>query len=56
MKYGKLTLGEIEAVINKLGGMNGVALLLARLEIELVDQVAIDPDRLHVNVVTIDRH
>lgn len=29
MKYGKLTLGQIEALVNKLGGEEGVELLLA---------------------------
>jgi len=29
MKYGELTLGQIEAVVNKLGGMDGVKKLLA---------------------------
>lgn len=29
MKYGKLTLGQIEAIVNKLGGEEGVDLLLA---------------------------
>ena len=29
MKYGKLTLGQIEAVVNKLGGEEGVKLFLA---------------------------
>jgi len=29
MKYGKLTLGEIEAIINKLGGMEGVKRFLS---------------------------
>ena len=29
MKYGNLTFGQMEAVLNKLGGMDGVALLLA---------------------------
>ncbi|PIR72123.1 MAG: hypothetical protein COU42_02245 [Candidatus Nealsonbacteria bacterium CG10_big_fil_rev_8_21_14_0_10_36_24] len=29
MKYGELTLGQIEAVVNKLGGMNGVNKLLS---------------------------
>ena len=28
MKYGELNLGQIEAIVNKLGGMNGVAKLL----------------------------
>lgn len=30
MKYGELTLGQIEAVINKLGGMDGVRRFLSR--------------------------
>lgn len=29
MKYGKVTLGQVEAIINKLGGMEGVRRLLA---------------------------
>ncbi len=29
MKYGKLTMGQIEAIVNKLGGMDGVQRLLS---------------------------
>jgi len=28
MKYGELNLGQVEAVVNKLGGMDGVRRLL----------------------------
>jgi len=37
MKYGELTLGQVEAVVNKLGGMEGVKLFLSG---ETVIQVA----------------
>ena len=39
MKYGKLTLGQVEAVVNKLGGMEGVKRFLSG---ETVIQVAKD--------------
>jgi hypothetical protein len=40
MKYGSLTLGQIEAIVNKLGGMDGVNRLLSgRAKIEIVKHV-----------------
>ncbi|HEX8947228.1 MAG TPA: hypothetical protein VF829_03390 [Candidatus Paceibacterota bacterium] len=33
MKYGELTLGQIEALVNKLGGMGGVRRILAGAEV-----------------------
>ncbi len=40
MKYGKLTFGQMEAIVNKLGGMEGVQLLLQG---ELIVQPRLSP-------------
>ena len=40
MKYGKLTFGQVEAIVNKLGGMEGVKRLLSgELTVGTVEQV-----------------
>lgn len=41
MKYGGLTLGQVEAVVDKLGGMEGV-MCLQRDEVEVVRKTALD--------------
>lgn len=44
MKYGKLNLGQIEAIVNKLGGMDGVDSLLSdEMIITMVTKVATNP-------------
>ncbi len=42
MKYGELNLDQIEALVNKLGGMDGVALLLAEPEVALDPIIRVD--------------
>jgi len=43
MKYGELNLGQIEALVNKLGGMDGVASLLADETVVTRKEVKVTP-------------
>ena len=45
MKYGELTFGQMEAVVNKLGGMDGVASLLADEMVVTKKEVKISASR-----------
>jgi len=44
MKYGKLNLGQVEAIVNKLGGMEGVQLFLSGMSEVVVKKHPIDCD------------
>jgi len=41
MKYGELTLGQIEALVNKVGGMDGVQDILSGLSVVVKKSVAV---------------
>ena len=44
MKYGELNLGQIEAIVNKLGGMEGVQRFLSGLSQVVITKHIIDCD------------
>ncbi|MDP3962679.1 MAG: hypothetical protein Q8Q03_02325 [bacterium] len=56
MKYGELNLGQIEALINKLGGMDGVASLLADEMVVTRKEVKVTPPEPDLDpIIRVDR-
>lgn len=58
MKYGELNLGQIEALVNKLGGMDGVASLLADEMVVTRKEIKVTPPEPEVEldpIIRVDR-
>jgi len=58
MKYGELNLGQIEAIVNKLGGMDGVQHFLAgHTEVKLIENlINLDADPFIPEGLTVEKH